>query len=148
MNRTLAFCVASLIAIAPVTVGQAAEGGGRADAPCQQIADANVMLECEKAAVAKEDAALNAAYRKLYAFIKPYQRDSLQKAERAWIQYRDAECAFAGAQAFPGALLGEMTSWQAEDKTECLVKVTQSQVENLDAFYKEAWENTPKPIHR
>lgn len=40
-----------------------------------------------------QDAALNAAYRALVADMTPDQKTGLQKAQRAWIAFRDADCA-------------------------------------------------------
>lgn len=40
-----------------------------------------------------QDAALNAAYRKLTAGMNTRQQAGLRDAQRAWIAYRDADCA-------------------------------------------------------
>lgn len=40
-----------------------------------------------------QDAALNAAYRQLTAGMNARQKAGVQKAQRAWIAFRDADCA-------------------------------------------------------
>ncbi len=40
-----------------------------------------------------QDAALNAAYRRLAAGMNPRQQAGLRNAQRAWIAFRDADCA-------------------------------------------------------
>jgi len=40
-----------------------------------------------------QDAALNAAYRQLTAGMNPRQQAGLRNAQRAWIAFRDADCA-------------------------------------------------------
>jgi len=50
---------------------------------------------------AKTDASdqrLNAAYKALQARIEVNQRQLLLAAQRLWVQYRDANCAFYGVQ--------------------------------------------------
>lgn len=51
------------------------------------------MIDCIGAELKVQDAALNAAYRKLVADRTPDQKAGLLKAQRAWIAFRDADCA-------------------------------------------------------
>ncbi|CAN1549928.1 Lysozyme inhibitor LprI, N-terminal [Caulobacteraceae bacterium] len=51
------------------------------------------MVQCIGGELKVQDAALNAAYRTLVADLTPDQRGGLQKAQRAWIAFRDADCA-------------------------------------------------------
>lgn len=48
---------------------------------------------CIAAELAIQDAALNAAYRKLTAGMNARQQTGLRTAQRAWIAFRDADCA-------------------------------------------------------
>lgn len=50
------------------------------------------MVQCIGVEVAVQDAALNVAYRGLIGGMTPDQRAGLQKAQRAWIAFRDADC--------------------------------------------------------
>ncbi|MDO9222533.1 MAG: lysozyme inhibitor LprI family protein [Caulobacter sp.] len=51
------------------------------------------MVECIGVELKVQDLALNAAYRSLIADMTPEQKAGLQRAQRAWIAYRDADCA-------------------------------------------------------
>lgn len=50
------------------------------------------MVQCVGKELTVQDAALNAAYRDLVADMTPDQKAGLQKAQRAWIVFRDADC--------------------------------------------------------
>jgi uncharacterized protein YecT (DUF1311 family) len=80
-----------------------AAGPTKADAPsdkftrCMKKADAvdPNMQACALDEAARQDATLNAVYKKLMAALdEPDQKAALKTAERAWIAYRDAECDF------------------------------------------------------
>ena len=51
------------------------------------------MVQCVGVELEVQDAALNAAYRDLVRDMTPSQKAGLQKAQRAWIAFRDADCA-------------------------------------------------------
>lgn len=52
------------------------------------------MIECAGAELKLQDARLNRAYREaLQRLDQPRQKAALKKAQRAWIAYRDADCA-------------------------------------------------------
>ncbi|PPD40931.1 MAG: hypothetical protein CTY15_14245 [Methylocystis sp.] len=68
-----------------------------ASAAERNCADLNTQLEinvCQAERFDKADAALNAAYAKLAAKVSPQGKTQLVEAQRAWIKYRDAQCAF------------------------------------------------------
>ena len=50
------------------------------------------MVQCVGTELKIQDAALNAAYRNLVSDMTPDQKAALQKAQRAWIAFRDADC--------------------------------------------------------
>ncbi len=50
------------------------------------------MRECEADEDDRLDRALNKVYRELLGKMDPDQKTALQKAERAWVIFRDAEC--------------------------------------------------------
>ena len=52
------------------------------------------MHECISEEYATQDARLNGAYKKLVALLAPARKQHLVAAQRLWIQYRDANCAF------------------------------------------------------
>ena len=51
------------------------------------------MVQCIGEELKVQDAALNSAYRSLIGQMTPDQKASVQKAQRAWIAFRDADCA-------------------------------------------------------
>jgi uncharacterized protein YecT (DUF1311 family) len=51
------------------------------------------MIDCVGAELKIQDARLNAAYRKAMSGLNARQHDKLQAAQRAWLAFRDAECA-------------------------------------------------------
>lgn len=52
------------------------------------------MIDCAATELAIQDARLNSAYRAALARLdRPRQKMALQKAQRAWIAFRDADCA-------------------------------------------------------
>jgi uncharacterized protein YecT (DUF1311 family) len=51
------------------------------------------MIDCTGAELKLQDARLNAAYRKTMAALNARQKAKLQAAQRAWVAFRDAECA-------------------------------------------------------
>jgi len=57
-----------------------------------------VALEvCYAEEIHRQDAALNETYKKLMAALDPKRKAALQRAERAWMAFRDAECAYQSA---------------------------------------------------
>src|SRR5215469_3652606 len=66
--------------------------------PCGDKPNTLTVVECLQAKTKVADQRLNAAYAALQARIDPAQRQPLLAAERRWVQYRDANCSFYGAQ--------------------------------------------------
>lgn len=52
------------------------------------------MLDCIGEELNTQDARLNGAYQKLRSQLSAERKQSLQSAQRLWIQYRDANCGF------------------------------------------------------
>ena len=52
------------------------------------------MIECISAETRRQDVRLNKAYKALMAEVTSPRKAQLQDAQRAWIKYRDANCAF------------------------------------------------------
>jgi len=51
------------------------------------------MIDCTGAELQIQDARLNTTYRKTMASLNVRQKAKLQAAQRAWVAFRDAECA-------------------------------------------------------
>jgi uncharacterized protein YecT (DUF1311 family) len=61
---------------------------------CGEMRTQMEINDCEGQKFKKADAALNAAYAKLSAKVSAEGKAKLIEAQRAWIKYRDAQCAF------------------------------------------------------
>src|SRR5580700_5952810 len=66
--------------------------------PCGDKPSTLSIVECVQAKTNVSDRRLNAAYKALQARIDAAQRRPLLAAQRLWVQYRDANCAFYGVQ--------------------------------------------------
>jgi uncharacterized protein YecT (DUF1311 family) len=64
--------------------------------PCGEKTSTPDVVECVQAKTSVADQRLNAAYKVLLARIEAAQRQPLLAAQRLWVQYRDANCAFYG----------------------------------------------------
>ncbi|MGY6270800.1 lysozyme inhibitor LprI family protein [Achromobacter denitrificans] len=98
---------------------------------CGKAATQTDMSLCADQAYRKSDADLNAAYKEVNARLKGDKTAAtqFQAAQRAWLFFRDAECAFAaggtsGGSAYPMAL------------SLCLDKLTQARTKELRAYLK------------
>ncbi len=109
---------------------------------CDQASTQTDMSLCADQAYRKSDAALNAAYKDVMARLKGDKDTAtkLQAAQKAWLFFRDAECAFssggvAGGSAYPMVL------------SQCLDKLTQARTKDLAAYLKceEGDMNCPVP---
>lgn len=101
--------------------------------------DGAAIVVCENAETPGQDDQLNTAYQRLHAILRPYQRDLLVKDERAWIAFRDAECAFQGSQLIGGPPGIEMQAW-ASQKADCMLRQTHDRVRTLEDDYQYARE--------
>lgn len=52
------------------------------------------MIDCIGAELKRQDTRLNNAYKVVMADLSPARKTQLQEAQRAWIKFRDANCAF------------------------------------------------------
>ena len=52
------------------------------------------MIDCISAETARQDARLNANYKKLMAKLSAKRKKTLLEAQRAWIKFRDLNCEF------------------------------------------------------
>jgi uncharacterized protein YecT (DUF1311 family) len=70
------------------------------------------------------DKKLNAAYRKAMAGEDTHGRDLLRQSERAWIAYRDAECAYVANASEGGSI-------QPMEYSVCLTELTKARTKEL-----------------
>lgn len=89
--------VTALIAAAAFSVAAMAD--------CNDPRNQHEMNRCAAASYAAADADLNAAYAKLMKAIEDKtMRDRLRDAQRAWIRYRDSQCALDAAENEGGSM--------------------------------------------
>ncbi len=77
------------------------------------------MDECAAASFRKADAALNNTYRQIMSRLKNDENAKRQMtaAQRAWIGFRDAECAFAASKVAGGSAYGMAVTSCKEELT-------------------------------
>jgi uncharacterized protein YecT (DUF1311 family) len=86
---------------------------------------------CADASYKKADAALNSAYKEIVGRLKNNAATTklLVTAQKAWIAYRDAECAFSSSASAGGSIYPMVVSI-------CLEGVTEERTKDLGVFLK------------
>jgi uncharacterized protein YecT (DUF1311 family) len=114
--------VAACVAAAVMLAASPARPQGEPD---MQECDGSTaeMVECLSRQAKVWDQRLNEAYQKLMQAAPAGQREKLRAAQRLWVQYRDANCAYYAA--------GEGTVSRVE-AAECMRSMTESRTGELD----------------
>jgi len=81
------------------------------------------MIDCIRAELALQDVKLNANYKLLGVNLSSFRKKQLVDAQRAWLSFRDANCAF---YADPDG--GTLATVMAQD---CLLNMTASRANEL-----------------
>jgi uncharacterized protein YecT (DUF1311 family) len=119
-------CVISALALmAALPAG--AEMFGPGFQPCGDQLSTPTVVECVQAKTNAADQRLNAAYKALQARIDAAQRQPLLSAQRLWVQYRDANCAFYGVQ--DGSI-------RQVEAAECIRSMTEDRAHELEKAIK------------
>jgi len=122
VHVVIRICVVSALALmAALPAG--AEMFGPGFQPCGEKTSTLAVVECVQAKTNVADQRLNAACKALQARIEANQRQSLLAAQRLWVQYRDANCGFYGAQD------GSIRQVQA---AECIRSMTEDRARELE----------------
>ena len=116
------FFAVSLLAVM-ASLPAKAEMFGPGFQPCGKETSTPAVVECVEAKINAADRRLNAAYKALQAQIDNAQRQPLLAAQRLWVQYRDANCAFYGTHD------GSIRQVQA---AECLRSMTEDRARELE----------------
>lgn len=89
-----------------LALGAALLGAGAQGQDCSDLPSQAAMNECADHAYRRSNAAVSAAYREIVARLAKDEAGlaRLEAAQRAWIAFRDAECAFATAAASDGSV--------------------------------------------
>jgi uncharacterized protein YecT (DUF1311 family) len=110
---------------------------------CDQASTQTDMNLCADQAYRQSDAELNAAYKEVTARLKDSKDAAtrLQAAQKAWLFFRDAECAFSstgvtGGSAYPMVL------------SQCLDKLTKARTKELRAYLACEQGDTSCPVPR
>jgi uncharacterized protein YecT (DUF1311 family) len=96
-------------------------------ADCRDAASQAEMNVCASKAYEKADAELNAAYRELKERAQEETAKLLVAAQRAWVTFRDAECAFAASGSAGGSVQPMVVS-------NCLEDITRKRTTELKAY--------------
>jgi len=81
-----------------------------AAADCQQPQARYEDLSCASKALDKADQNLNEAYKALLAALEQGEREKLREAQRAWVQFRDADTAFSYLRSGEGGSLAGLVA--------------------------------------
>ena len=93
----LMFFILPVVAVMAPSLAKA-EMFGPSFKPCGKETSTPAVVECVQAKTNTADQRLNAAYKALQARVEANQRRPLLAAQRLWVQYRDANCAFYGTR--------------------------------------------------
>ena len=96
MNTLKRFSAALAIAAATHAAGAHETGLSKQHAACLDKSGGTTMgmTECITTETQRQDARLNKAYKALMAELPSLRKKQLQEAQRAWIKFRDTNCAF------------------------------------------------------
>ena len=96
------------------------------DVSCGTAVDQMTMTICAQLAYGGADDRLNEVYRALGTRVSEPGRDKLRTAQRAWLRWRDAQCAFETAGYADGSIHPMLLAM-------CLAALTQTQADRLAA---------------
>jgi uncharacterized protein YecT (DUF1311 family) len=125
LNLRIVFTFVSAAAL----IGAAAFAFAGDQSEPEQHCDGNTfeIVECLKVQTAQWDKRMTVAYQEALKDAQPKQREQLRKAQRLWIQYRDANCLYYDlgegtiARIEAGYCMKDLTKTRAvelEEKTE------------------------------
>ncbi|CAB3764285.1 lysozyme inhibitor LprI family protein [Paraburkholderia solisilvae] len=119
--RTLTPCIvtALLLACAPAFAAQP---------NCANATDQATLTQCANNSLKASDAKLNQTFRALLAKVSKPGKDKLQKSQRAWIAWRDAQCDFNASGSRDGSIHGMALASCLDDLTQAQTKLLNSQL--------------------
>ncbi|RDK02164.1 hypothetical protein DLM46_14620 [Paraburkholderia lacunae] len=113
---------ASILAVTCLWMSSAAHAENM---DCKNASDQLSLNRCADIEYQAADQKLNDIYSKLLKKVSPHGKPRLQKAERAWVAYRDVQCDFLASSPSP-------YSAQPMIHAYCLSRLTQAQTKLLD----------------
>jgi uncharacterized protein YecT (DUF1311 family) len=112
ITRLATFAVVLLAALLASSVNSRAQMQACASAQTQTD-----MSACAASEYRKDDTAMNQIYQQLLAKLAAQQKSLLVDAERAWIAYRDGQCAFETSGSVGGSIHPMIVSDCLDEKT-------------------------------
>jgi len=129
MNLKIILLSFSILVFASPSIAQRMNAKG---APCQKPAAASDTAQCFVSAAKKADDELSRIYDAIQSFLRSEKRtedgEALQKAQRSWAAYRDANC--RAARGLYGTGTGGFLSYWA-----CMEANTKQRTEDLKVGY-------------
>lgn len=87
-------CLLALTAL-PAHAGAGTDAMRAKQVACRQLSDYRQIAGCYKTALEESDALLNKEYNALAGYLSGVNKANLIDAQRKWIKFRDADCAFS-----------------------------------------------------
>ncbi len=128
-NKRLLPGVMVLVAVLLPAARSGAQHMNAKDSPCSTSAATSDLYGCFDNAMQKQDAALNAYYRRVKSVVKDDELTKLERAQRLWIQFRDANCD-AEYELYGSGTAGPVV------KQACLEAMTRYRVAELKDMYE------------
>jgi uncharacterized protein YecT (DUF1311 family) len=96
---------------------------------CAKAADQMTLNQCADQSFRRADAELNRLYRQIEGRLKgaPDSAKALVSAQRAWIAFRDAECAFSASDVTGGSIYPMIYSG-------CVEGLTRKRIDDLKGY--------------
>jgi uncharacterized protein YecT (DUF1311 family) len=113
--------ILQFIAAVPLSIAHAED--------CRNAMTQSELNDCAYEAYRKSDAELNALYKQITSRLKddPKQAQLLVTAQRAWIAFRDAECAFVTSPSTGGSVYPMVLS-------NCRERLTRARLNDLRSY--------------
>jgi uncharacterized protein YecT (DUF1311 family) len=121
MKMSFRFPILGAITLAALTSAHTAA----ADQACMGLTGRKALMECLGQAVLKAEGSLNGALDRARAQADSHRRVLLDGSQRAWVNYREKECAPQG-DAFRGGAL------QSDESTLCVIALDRERAQELD----------------
>ncbi|MFC0399484.1 lysozyme inhibitor LprI family protein [Paraburkholderia rhizosphaerae] len=118
----------ALIACAVTTALFASHSVLAAQPDCANATDQATMTQCANSSLKASDAKLNQTFHALQAKVSKPGKDKLQKAQRAWITWRDAQCDFNTLGSSGGSIHTLAQASCLDDLTQAQTKLLSSQL--------------------
>ena len=128
MNAIKALSITLLMACAPYAASAQDAGLSKQHAACMDKSGGTTMgmIECITTETQRQDARLNKAYKAVMADLSPARKKQLLEAQRAWLKFRDANCAF-----YDDPDGGTLARVNAND---CMMTATAERARELERF--------------